>query len=374
MKSWDKHLYLDNAATTPLSAETKAYLCTLLDLYGNPSSQHTLGQRARQLLTQSREAVARFIGAEPEDIYFTPSGSASNTLAIKGLANPKGYAPFYSPTAHKSMRKACESCSPHTPLQVNGVGEINLHHLETSLAGQGACKPLVCVEAANSEIGAINDLQAIGTIVQNKGGVLVADATGSIPSMPVDIRILQKNVDLLTFSGHKLGALKGVGVLWKKKSIKLTPLIYGSQEQGLVGGTENLLGIASLGKALQNYEYASVTPQNREYVYSYLISRIPHCYLVGPSKRRLPHNLYMCFQGVEGEALALLLDLYGIQVSTGSACNSRDLQASPVLTAIGMNKRDLHSCLRITFSGKETKEELDYLCHTLKQCVSSLRA
>ena len=158
--------------------------------------------------------------------------------------------------------------------------------------------------------------------------------------------------DMIGFSAHKLGGLKGCGVLYKKASIQLEPLIYGSQEKGLIGGTENVIGIASLGKAVEQYDYKSVSSFNRDYVYDYIINNISDCYVVGSLENRLVNNLYICFRGVEGESLMLMLDMNGIQVSTGSACNSGSLSSSPTLFEIGMDKNDVHSCIRLSFNTK----------------------
>ena len=375
-----QNIYLDNAATTPLTDSIKEYLVSILDIYGNPSSLHSKGEPAKQIITNARKLVAKFINANEKDIYFTPSGSAGNTLAVKGITseNPQDnqYEVFYSPTAHKSMLKACESCRYHTPLNVNADGEIDLEYLDDILTRHNAWKPLVCIEAANSEIGTINDIISIGSIVHKHNGILVVDTTGYIPFYHVDMKLWNDYVDILTFSGHKLHALKGVGVLWKKKDIELKPLVYGSQEQGIVGGTESTLCIGSLGKAVQEYDYLSISTENRDYVYDYIAKNIPNSYLIGASiesGNRLPHNLYMSFKGVEGESLMILLDMNGVQVSTGSACNSNSIQTSTTLSAIGMNEEDIHSCIRLTFSGRETMEELDYVCCKLKECVESLR-
>ena len=377
----NKNIYLDHAATTKLSASMQVYLISLLNVYGNPSSLHSLGEQTKQIITNARQSVAEFIHAGQQDIYFTPSAAAANTLAIKGLtledSHRNQYEVFYSPTAHKSMLMACESCISHTPLKVHPTGETDLSCLEDILTRHSlhkrCLKPLVCIEAANSEVGTINDVIDIGSIVHRHNGILAVDATGYIPSYPVAMDLWNKHVDILTFSGHKLHALKGIGILWKHPSIKLKPLIYGSQEQGLIGGTENILGIASLGKAVKDYDYSSITSTGRDSVYDYIIHHIPDSYLIGPVKRRLPHNLYMCFRGVEGESLMMLLDRHHIQVSTGSACNSGNLSASAALSAMGIGEDDIHSCIRFSFDGQESKEELDYVCKTLKKCVADLR-
>jgi len=373
-------VYLDNAATTGLSDSTKEFLISVLDMWGNPSSLHSQGTKPKQIISEARQSIAKFINADVNEIFFTPSGSASNTLAVKGLTsdNPEEnkYEVFYSPTAHKSMLKACESCTYHTPLKVNSDGEIDLVYLQDVLTRHNGRKPLVCIEAANSEIGTVNDVIAIGSITHKHNGILIVDATGYIPSYKVNMKLWRNYADILTFSGHKLHALKGIAVLWKNKNIELKPLIYGSQEQGLIGGTEATLGISSLGKAVDEYDYSSITSSNRDYAYDYIMKNIPDSYLIGASiksGKRLPHNLYMCFKGVEGESLMILLDMNDIQVSTGSACASGELTPSAALSAIGINEPDIHSCIRMTFSGNETKAELDYVCETLKKCVERLR-
>ena len=227
------------------------------------------------------------------------------------------------------------------------------------------------MDYSNSEIGTIQDVKRIIEITHSYDGIVMLDCTGSIPTIPLDVKDL--DVDMAVFSAHKLGALKGCGVLYKKENIELEPLVYGSQEQGMFAGTENVLGIASLGKAIESYDYSFISSKNRDYVYGYIIKEIPDSYLVGtPFEQRLPHNLYMCFKGIQGESLMILLDMNGIQVSTGSACTSNDLQPSSTLTAIGMDKEDINSCIRMTFSN-ETKEELDYVCSKLKECVERLR-
>lgn len=366
-------VYLDNAATTKLTDSVKEYLISILDDFGNPSSLYSLSEKPKQNILNARQAVAKFINADSNDVYFTSGGSASNTLAIKGFYLKNDCTIFYSPIAHKSILKCIESYHNSIPLKVNKEGFIDVHDLEEYL---DACinTPLVVIDHANSEIGTVQNIEQIIKITHLHNGIVYLDCTGSIPTIPIDVK--KSDIDMLGFSAHKLGGLKGCGVLYKKKNIELEPLVYGSQEKGLFGGTENVLGIASLGKTVEEYDYSSISSSNRDYVYNYIVKNIPDSYLVGASiesGNRLPHNLYMAFKGIEGESLMIMLDMNGLQVSTGSACTSGDLTPSTTLSAIGMNEQDIHSCIRMSFSGSETIEELNYVCDTLKQCVKKLR-
>lgn len=370
-------MYLDNAATTPLKSEVKDYIISLLDTYQNPSSMYQSGVNAKQIITTARNNVAKFINADPENIIFTSGGSASNNLVIRGyFSGVINYFMMYSPIAHKSMIKCIEGCiHPHQcqPIPVDKHGFFDLKEFEDRLKSHcNTYKLLVALDYANSEIGTIQDVKKIIEITHKYKGVVYLDCTGSIGQILLDVKAL--DADMVGFSAHKLGALKGTGILYKKTNIRLKPLIYGSQEQGLFGGTENVIGIAALGKAIENYDYSSITSKNRDYIYDYIENNIPDSYLVGADlKHRLPHNLYICFKGVEGESLMILLDMNGYQVSTGSACTSGDLTPSSTLLAIKMNKEDINSCIRITLSGKEEITELNTFCKTLKRCVETLR-
>lgn len=365
-----KNIYLDNAATTKLTPEVKQYIIELLDQYANPSSLYQSGIDVRQVIEQARKNVAKFINGKSENIIFTSGGSASNTLAVRGYVQKHNCTVLYSPIAHKSIMKCVESIKNAYSLKVNKYGQIDFDDLKEWLDSRSG-KFFVVLDYANSEIGTVQDVKKIINLVHFYNGVVYLDCTGSISQISVDVKKL--DVDMLGFSGHKIHALKGIGVLYKKENIELESLIYGSQEQGYFAGTENVLGIASLGKAVENYDYSSISSKNRDYVYDYIIKEIPDSYLVEtPFEHRLPHNLYMCFKGVQGESLMILLDMNGIQVSTGSACTSNDLQPSSTLTAIGIDKEDINSCIRMTFSN-ETKEELDYVCSKLKECVERLR-
>ncbi len=365
--------YLDNAATTQLSDSTKEYLISILDYYGNPSSSYSISDKPKQIISQSRKSVAKFINTRSEDVYFTSSGSASNTFAIRGYYLKHNCCILYSPIAHKSILNCVHSYKNSYPLKVNSQGIINFYDLKEWLDTR-QISPFVIIDHANTEIGTIQDVKKLIDLIHFYNGIVYLDCTGSISTIPLDVKKL--DIDICGFSAHKLGGLKGCGVLYKKRNIILEPLIYGSQEQSLVGGTENVLGIASLGKAVEEYDYSSISSASRDYVYDYIMKNIKESYLVGApieSVKRLPHNLYVCFKGVEGESLMILLDMNGIQVSTGSACNANSISPSTTLSAIGMPKEDIHSCIRLTFSGNETKKEIQYVCKTLKRCVESLR-
>ncbi len=365
-------MYLDNASTTPLKPEIKDYIISLLDTYQNPSSMYQSGVNAKQIITIARNNVAKFINANPENIIFTSGGSANNTLFIKGYTQRNECRVLYSPISHKSVLKCVELLKYKCPLKVDHIGRIDIQDLKECLSSD-TMKKLVVIEYANSEIGTIiQDVKQIVDICHFYNAVVYVDCTGSISQIPINIKEL--NVDGIGFSAHKLGALKGTGVLYKKSSIELEPLIYGSQEQGLFSGTENVIGIAALGKAIENYDYSSITSVNRNYIYDYIKNNISDSYLIGADlEHRLPHNLYICFKGIQGESLMILLDMNGYQVSTGSACTSGDLTPSSTLLAIEMNKEDINSCIRITLSGKEEITELNKFCKTLKRCVETLR-
>lgn len=364
-------MYLDNAATTPLTPQVKEYIISLLDMYQNPSSTYQSGINVKQIITTARNSVARFINADFKNIIFTSGGSASNTLAIKGYVQKHNCIVLYSPIAHKSILKCVESIKNAYPLRVDDCGRIDADDLKEWLDTRD--KYLVVLSYADSEIGTIQDIKRLIELIHFYNGIVYVDCTGSISQVSMNVKEL--DVDMIGFSGHKIHALKGIGVLYKKPKIELEPLIYGSQEMGLSSGTENVLGIASLGKAVENYNYSSISSTNRDYVYNYIQKNIPDSYLVGTpiGEERLPYNLYVCFKGIQGESLMILMDMNDIQISTGSACSAGSPSPSSTLLVIGVNGEDIHSCVRLSFSGKETKEELNIVCEKLKKNIETLR-
>ena len=373
--------YLDNAATTPLSKEMVEYLSSMLNIYGNPSSTHSEGVKARKLIESVREKTASFINAgSPENIYFTSSGSASNTLGIYGFATCKKCDILYSPTVHKSILETIRGLEKfhnisNGELKIDCFGNIDINYLKYSL-GTGCNTKLVVVDYANSEIGTIQNIKEIAEVVhlydEYNDNKLLVDCTGSISTIPLNVDVL--NVDMASFSTHKIGALKGVGVFYKKEDIEIAPLIYGSQERGVFAGTENLLGILSLGKAIDSIKYDK-TSYNRDFVWSN-IKHINGVSLVGSllTENRLSNNLYVCIKGVSGYSITTMMDdVYKTQISTGSACNSGILSPSPLLLKMGLNEDDANSCIRISFSGNESLEELSDFCKNLNICIEMLR-
>lgn len=366
-------IYLDNGATTPLLPEVKNYIIQLLDNYYNPSSQYKEGILVKEIVNNARYNIAKFVNAEMNNIVFTCGGSASNTLAIKGFIQKNNYGVLYSPIAHKSILNCVKNITKSYPLSVDKKGNINIEDLKEYLSSTSE-RFLVVIDYANSELGTIQDVKKIIDIVHFYNGIVYLDCTGSISQIPIDVKAL--NVDMIGFSAHKLGALKGTGVLYKKNNISLEPLIYGSQEQGLFGGTENVIGIASIGKAVEiiSQKYKAVSTFNRDYVIKYLVNNVPDSYIIGEiGTKRLPYNLYICFKGCEGEALLTLLDMENIKASTGSACNSGNLNTSATLKAIHMKNEDINCCIRLTFSGNETISDLNYICQKIKECVGKIR-
>ena len=363
-------VYLDNAATTPLSSSVKDYVVSLLDCFYNPSSTYDDGKKSKRIIEEARSNVAKFINADSDEIIFTSGGSASNTLAIKGYYEENNCCIFYSSIAHKSMLKCAEATYGSQKIYVDKDGKIYTFILEDILKYCDT-KPFVVIDYANSEIGTIQNVKEIIKLTHSYDGIVYLDCTGSISSIPIDVKEL--DVDMIGFSGHKIHALKGCGVLYKKKNLKLSPLIYGEQESGLFGGTENFLGIATIGKAIENYDYKHISSKNRDYVWNYIKHNVQDVYIVGSEKDRLKHNLFICIKGIDGEQLMTMLDVKGIQVSIGSACNSGNKEPSNTLKEIHLNNEDLNSCIRMTFSGSETIDELNYVCDEFKKCVDTLR-
>ena len=379
-------IYFDTAATTkPTKEVIEDVTWCLENVWGNPSSIHTQGIEAKRLLEESRDKVAKFINAESDEIIFTSSGSESNNLAIKGFldANDMYECIITTKTEHPSVYNTCMSLSDnmyyrveYTPIDSNGkVDVLRFKQFISELSFFHYC--FVSIMLANNEIGTINDIKKIAQIVHHHSGILHVDATQAVGQIPVDVKEL--GCDLLTFSGHKLNTPKGVGVLYKKKGVDLSPIIHGGhQENGYVAGTENLPYIYALGnqvKRLSKEEYPSNSMRE------YLLSKIDEiCYqlninikLNGCHIDRLPNNLSLIFDGINAEALITLLDMNGIQVSAGSACSSGEKTPSRVLKAIGLSDEDAYSTVRISIDKDTTVKECNEFVKILGECLVSLK-
>lgn len=371
-------IFLDNASTTPLSDSVKSHVISILDDYGNPSSIHQLGSYTRGIVEESRKQVAKFINAENEMmVLFTSSGSASNTLGVKCfLEKNDNYDVYFSPICHNSINMIIKSLKNNNSykIPVNHMGVLDLEWLNEQLDININTNHLVVISAADSEIGTIQKMRIIDNICAKHNCILYVDYTAQIPYFELDVQQFKTQNLMIGFSGHKLHSLKGVGVFYKRGNYEISPLIYGKQELSLVGGTENILAISSLGKAVSEYDYSSINYNDIDYLWNKIQKNISDVYLVGtPIDIRLPKNLYICIKNVEAESLLLMLDMDGICVSTGSACNSNSLIPNNSLVEIGLEQKDYFSCIRISLPDNISKNILDHICDRLKCNVENLR-
>ena len=358
-------IYLDSASTTKPKPEViSAVMKCLTTDWGNPSSLHTLGQNAKAIVDDARKAVADLIGARPSEIIFTSGACEANSLAICGLLKQGDYTLITTNIEHKSIMNITDDYYINPLICVDQNGFIDLNQLEYAVKtvyGQ----PIVSIQYANNEIGTIQDMERISEIVHKHHGILHTDATQIIPDRNIDVT----GIDMMSFSGQKLGAPKGIGVLYVRDGIELSPIIYGSQEKSRRGGTENVPYIAGLGEAVRQLEYP--TGEVRDYFVQQVLAQIPDCYLVGPTgENRLKNNASICFKGVSSEMMVVMLDQKGVCVSSGSACNA-GMKVSHVLRAIGMGD-DTKSVVRFTF-GDNTKEEVDIVVEELVKICKKLR-
>ena len=379
-------MYLDNAATTKPSKEVIADITWCLEnVWANPSSIHTPGIEARKLLEESREKVARFIGADSEEIIFTSSGSESNNLAIKGFleANDIYDCIVTTQVEHPSVYNTCVYLCEKEFYKigfapVDSTGKVNVNRFKqliSELSYLNYC--FVSIMMSNNEVGSINDIKKIAEIVHHHNGILHVDATQAIGQIPIDVKEL--GCDLLTFSAHKLGLPRGTGVLYKKKGIQLSPIIHGGhQENGLVAGTENLANIYALGNQLERLSKKGFpTCEPRDYLYKKICEKCEQLNipvkLNGDMVDRLPNNLSLTFKGINAEALITFLDMKDVQVSAGSACSSGTKEPSRILKAIGLSDEEAFSTVRISIGTDTTTEECDEFVRILGECLVSLK-
>ena len=378
----EKLIYLDNAATTALKPEVlKEMLPFLEDNYSNPSSVYQFAQKARKAVEDSRSTIANILGAKDKEIYFTAGGSESDNWIIKGVAEAlqdKGKHIITSKIEHHAVLHTCEFLERHgyevTYLDVDEDGLISLDELEKAIRPDTI---LISVMFANNEIGTIQPIEKIAQIAKKHKIILHTDAVQACGNVFIDVQ--KMGIDMLSLSGHKIYGPKGIGALYVKNGIDFQKFIDGGhQEKNRRAGTENVAGIAGLGKACELAkknlpEHIKYLSELRDYFISEVEKRISNVKLNGERTNRLPGNTNFSFQNIEGEALLLNLDQYGICASSGSACTTGSNKPSHVLVAIGLPQEVAYSSLRITFGEDNTKEEVDYLLEKLEEIVRRLR-
>ena len=377
-----RKVYADNAATTPVSPEVLAEMMPFLtEVYGNPSSLYSLGQEAKGHLETARERIARCLGAQPGEIYFTGCGTESDNWAIKGAARAlkkKGKDHIVTTAfEHHAVLHTCQALEKEgftvTYLDVHRNGIVTPEEVEAALTDRTA---LVTIMYANNEIGTIQPIPEIGAVCRRHGVWFHTDAVQAIGNVPINVA--EQNIDMLSLSGHKIHAPKGVGVLYVRKGVAIQNFMDGgAQERGKRAGTENLASIMGLAKALEiatanvAAKQARLSPLRDRLIGE--LSKIDRSHLNGDPVRRLPGLVSFCFEGVEGESMLLSLDLKGIQVSSGSACTSGSLDPSHVLLAIGLPHEVAHGSVRISLGDDATDQDVDYILETLPPIIQRLR-
>ena len=376
-------VYADNAATTQMSENVlKAMMPLLTDIYGNPSSLHSIGQVAKEYLENARETVADCIGADPKEIYFTSGGSEADNQAIRSaayIAARKGKKHIISSKfEHHAVLHTLDALKKEgftvTLLDVYSNGVVKPEDVENAITDE-TC--LVTIMTANNEIGTIQPIAEIGKICKEKGVLFHTDAVQAVGHIPVNVKDM--NVDMLSVSAHKFHGPKGVGFLYARKGILLTNIIYGgAQERSKRAGTENMASIVGMATAIKEAtdhleeNAAKVTAMRNRLIDG--LKGIERSRINGDLEHHLPGTLNMCFEGIEGESLLLLLDAKGICASSGSACTSGSLDPSHVLLSIGVPVEIAHGSLRLSISEYNTMEQMDHIVESVPGVVDYLRS
>ena len=373
-------IYLDNAATTKTAQEVvDAMLPYFTESYGNPSSIYEIGQRSKEAITKAREQIAEVLGAKSEEIYFTAGGSEADNWALKAAFEAyksKGNHIITTKIEHHAILHTCEYLEKRgarvTYLDVDENGIVKLDDLLEAITPETI---LISIMFANNEIGAVQPIKEIGMIAKEHNILFHTDAVQAFGQVPIHVD--EMNIDMLSSSGHKINGPKGIGFLYIRKGVKIRSFVHGgAQERKRRAGTENVPAIVGYGVAA---ERAARTMEERtkkelrDYFIGRILNEIPYVRLNGDAKRRLPNNINVSFQFIEGESLLIMLDMKGIAASSGSACTSGSLDPSHVLLAIGLPHEIAHGSLRMTISEETTKEDLDYTLDQIKEIVNRLR-
>ena len=378
-----KRIYMDNGATTrvtePVFEAMKPYFC---EIYGNPSSAHNFGYVSRHAIDAAREQVARAINADVNEIYFTGCGTESDNWAVRGAAYEnlkKGRHIITTAIEHHAILHTCAQLEKEgfevTYLPVDEYGFVTPEQLDAAIRPDTT---LVSIMTANNEIGTIEPIAELAAVCKKRGVLFHTDAVQAIGSVKIDVKAM--GIDMLSMSGHKFHAPKGIGVLYIRKGVRLQQFMNGgAQERNRRAGTENLASIVGIGKAIE-LATADIDAHNeklsaiRDHMIERILKEIPYTRLNGHPTTRLPGNVNVCFRFIEGESLLMLLDAKGIAGSSGSACTSGSLDPSHVLLAIGLPHEIAHGSLRLSLSEENTMEEADYVVDALVEIVSRLRS
>ena len=375
-------IYLDNAATTKMSDHAiQAMLPYMNDIFGNPSSLHSAGQRANEALTNARERIAHLLNAKPSEIIFTSGGSEADNQALISAAqlgekNGKKHIISTAFEHHAVLHTLNKLQREGFEITLLSVPENGLIQPEQVAAALRSDTCLVSVMYANNEIGTIQPIAEIGALCRERGVLFHTDAVQAVGHLKIDVQ--SQHIDMLSLSAHKFHGPKGVGVLYARNGISLTPLIEGgAQERHKRAGTENIPGIMGMAAAMEDAcahleeNTAHVSALRNRLIQG--LSEIPHSVLNGDAKNRLPGNVHFCFEGIEGESLLLFLNDKGICASSGSACTSGSLDPSHVLLAIGSPHEIAHGSLRLSLSEETTESDIDTTIQAVKDVVSRLR-
>ncbi len=374
--------YFDNSATTRVKEEVFNEMIPYLSIeYGNPSSIYSIGRSAKRAINESRRRVASLINCNPEEIYFTSCGSESDNTALKGIAyanQQKGKHIITSKIEHPAILNSCKNLENKgfsiSYIDVDESGIINLEKLENEITPQTI---LISVMYANNEIGTIQPIKKIAQIAHSHGIIFHTDAVQAVGNIPIDVK--KMDIDMLSLSGHKLYAPKGIGALYVKKGIEFERFMDGGhQEKNKRSGTENVAEIVALGKACQIAEknlekYQEKLINMREYCLKRIKENIPNVHINGTMDKRLPGNINVSFENLDSGELLLRLDEVGICASGGSACSSKEANPSHVLTAIGLPSELSKGALRLTFGDYNTMDDVDYLIENLTRIVKEMK-
>lgn len=378
----DRTIYFDHAATTAVRSEViEAMLPYFNEKYGNPSSIYSLGRDSKKAIEEARETVAKAIGAQPREIFFTGSGTEADNWAIKGVAyanKQKGLHIITTAIEHHAVLHTCQYLESDgfevTYLPVDSDGLVTAEQVRAAIRPDTI---LISIMFANNEIGTIQPIAEIGKIAKEKGITFHTDAVQAMGNIPINVA--EMNIDLLSMSSHKFYGPKGIGALYVRKGVKITSFLHGgAQERGRRASTENVPAIVGLAKALEiavadMEQYNKKLLALRDRTINEIEQKIPFIRLNGHREKRLPGNVNFSFEFIEGESLLLMLDMKGIAASSGSACTSGSLDPSHVLLAIGLAHEIAHGSLRVTFGNENTDTDVDYLMEVLPIIVQRLR-